>query len=171
MSSRHPLQYMIRPDTMRAHRVRWYVYSGPYGELEPVQSGRTYAGMGYEAMCSCGAWQSRTGGALRRSVEDAVWDHRYDEQGSADIKAGQERDSAFIAEREADYERHLKAHAPDWTCLCTRIEWLGMSQREYEEWKQTGIVAPRVMRVWETIQENQRAYLAQIEMEQASYER
>jgi hypothetical protein len=84
MASRHPLQYLIRPETMKAHRAAWHVYSGPCGELERVQSGRTYTGMGYDVMCSCGAWESRTGGALRHSVEDALWEHRSAEQAAAD---------------------------------------------------------------------------------------
>lgn len=83
MASRHPLQYLIRPETVKAHRVRWYVYSGPYGELEPLESRRSYHGMGYDVKCSCG-WESKTGGATRTSVQDALWTHRRDEQNAAD---------------------------------------------------------------------------------------
>jgi hypothetical protein len=79
----HPLQYLIRPETMKAHRASWYVYSGAYGEMERAESGRSYYGMGYDAKCSCG-WESKTGGATRTSVQDALWTHRRDEQNAAD---------------------------------------------------------------------------------------
>lgn len=73
----------IRPEILAAHKATWFVYSGPYGEKERLQSGRKYYGMGYDAACSCG-WDSRTGGATRRSVRTALEDHRWDEQWAAD---------------------------------------------------------------------------------------
>ncbi len=82
--SRHPLQLLIRPETMKAHRARWYVYSGPYGELEPLDSKRSYYGMGYDVKCSCGLWESTTGGATRASVERDLFDHRFAEQNAAE---------------------------------------------------------------------------------------
>jgi hypothetical protein len=34
---------------------------------------------GYDVVCSCG-WESRTGGAIRRAVEDELFDHRLGAQ-------------------------------------------------------------------------------------------
>lgn len=65
----HCFRSSIRPGTLAAHKARWYVYS--------------YYGMGYDVKCSCG-WESRTGGATRTSVHDALWTHRWDEQNAAD---------------------------------------------------------------------------------------
>lgn len=79
----HCFRSSIRPETLTAHKARWYVYSGPHGEIEPLDSKRSYYGMGYDVKCSCG-WESRTGGATRTSVHDALWTHRWDEQNAAD---------------------------------------------------------------------------------------
>lgn len=58
------------------HRIRWFVRVGLH-EWIP----RTAAMRGlwfYDAKCSCG-WESRTGGATRRAVSDAIWLHKVEE--------------------------------------------------------------------------------------------
>lgn len=57
---------------MNAHRIRWYVWAGG------VRIPRTASmrGLwGYDVTCSCG-WETRTGGAVRRYIEDQVWIHK-----------------------------------------------------------------------------------------------
>ena len=56
------------------HTIRWFVWAG--GQKMPHRS--DMRGMwGWDAHCSCG-WQSRTGGATKRSVSKDVWLHRYE---------------------------------------------------------------------------------------------
>lgn len=67
---------MITEKTMKAHRARWFVYAG--GRKIPRTS--TMRGRwDYDAECSCG-WESRTGGALRRAVEEELLAHRLEMQ-------------------------------------------------------------------------------------------
>lgn len=80
--SGHILNYLLTPETKKAHRATWFVYGGPYGEKIRPEKGRTYTGCGWDVECSCG-WKSRTGGATRGSVEDELWDHRHLEQANA----------------------------------------------------------------------------------------
>lgn len=106
---------LIRPETMKAHRASWFVYSGPYGEMEPLSSKRRYYGMGYDVTCSCGRWSSKTGGATRRSVAEDLWQHRYAEQNAADEGLPGADPAAWPAEVLRDYiDRHqaeLRAEA------------------------------------------------------------
>lgn len=138
----HPLQYVIEGATMAAHEARWYVWAG--GERMPRTS-KMRGTWGYDAECSCG-WGSKTGGATERSVLDALWDHRYERQCAAKTAAALEAgDAEFIAAREAEYER-LTPAARD--LVGGRAEYLGMTPAEYGQWKQSGAVAGRVMRMW-----------------------
>jgi len=55
-------------------------------------------------------------------------------------------DSEFMDGREAEYERvsasgRLGRHI-------SRLDYLGMTRAEYDDWKRTGIVAQRVLRGW-----------------------
>lgn len=79
MSISEPL---LSPETMKAHRARWFAYSGPYGEKLPLRSGQRLYGIGHDVTCKCG-WESKTGGATRASVQRALLAHRLDEQASA----------------------------------------------------------------------------------------
>ena len=70
---------LITDETMREHRARWFVYAGGYGQpLTKIPHTASMRGHwpGYDVECSCG-WKSRTGGAIKRSVQDALDDHRY----------------------------------------------------------------------------------------------
>lgn len=59
--------------TATKHRIRWYVWA----EGVKMQHTANMRGMwGWDAACSCG-WESRTGGATRRSVERLVWSHKW----------------------------------------------------------------------------------------------
>lgn len=65
------------------HRITWWVYSGGYGQpLERIRKTATMRGHwpGYDATCECG-WDSKTGGAVKSSVERDVRDHKYDATG------------------------------------------------------------------------------------------
>jgi N6-adenosine-specific RNA methylase IME4 len=55
------------------HRIRWYVWAG--GQRLP-RTARMRGTWGYDVECSCG-WQTRTGGATRKYVEDQVWLHKH----------------------------------------------------------------------------------------------
>ena len=83
---------MLTAETMREHRARWFVYTGggAYGgtrERIPWQSTMRGTWPGYDVVCSCG-WESRTGGATRRSVEDELFDHRLGAQADAGASTG-----------------------------------------------------------------------------------
>jgi hypothetical protein len=64
---------LISDETMRAHRARWYVYSG--GVKIPHAATMRGHWPGWDVTCSCG-WETRTGGATRRSVQDYLDEHR-----------------------------------------------------------------------------------------------
>lgn len=83
--SGHALNDMLTEETKRAHRARWYVWSGGQ-KLRHTASMRGYW-PGYDVECSCGAWASKTGGATRSSVEEALWQHRYDAQVEGELHA------------------------------------------------------------------------------------
>jgi hypothetical protein len=60
------------------HRMRWFVWGwGPQGSYKIPHNARMRGTWGWDAACSCG-WESRTGGATRRSVEDKVWMHKFE---------------------------------------------------------------------------------------------
>jgi hypothetical protein len=60
--------------TVTDHRIRWFVWAG--GQKMPHTA--MMAGFwGYDAECSCG-WKTRTGGAVRRHVEELVEDHKFE---------------------------------------------------------------------------------------------
>lgn len=77
------LNSLLTPATMRAHRARWYVYTGGQdanGQPERIPHVSTMRGQwGYDVACSCG-WETKTGGGLRRYVEDKLFDHRHEAQ-------------------------------------------------------------------------------------------
>lgn len=80
------MAWPITPDTMAAHRARWFVYSG--GERMPHTSTMRGHWPGWDVTCQCG-WDSGTGGATRGSVAQALFEHRFSEQVEADhVAAG-----------------------------------------------------------------------------------
>jgi hypothetical protein len=73
---------LVRPETLAAHRARWFVYAGGYGTpLTKIPHTASMRGHwpGWDVTCSCG-WESRTGGAVRSYVADKLLDHRLDAQ-------------------------------------------------------------------------------------------
>lgn len=73
------LSSMISEETRKAHKASWYVicWDGQ-GNREKLRHSAGMRGLwGHDVTCSCG-WESRTGGATRRTVEDALWDHRWE---------------------------------------------------------------------------------------------
>ena len=72
---------LIRPEVMKAHRAHWFVYTGRGADRTKIPHTANMRGhwSGYDVTCSCG-WQSATGGATRRSVTEALWNHRLDEE-------------------------------------------------------------------------------------------
>ena len=69
---------LISDETMREHRIKWFVYAGGNGQpLEKIPHTASMRGRwpGWDVTCSCG-WESRSGGATRRSVQDMLDDHR-----------------------------------------------------------------------------------------------
>lgn len=79
-------ELLLSPETMKGHRVRWFAYSGPYGEKEPLRSGQKLIGIGYDVTCSCG-WESKTGGAIKASVQRDLLAHRLDEQAKSSARS------------------------------------------------------------------------------------
>ena len=70
------LRSLLTPEIMREHRATWWVYAGG----QRIRYQKTMRGQwGYDVTCSCG-WDSRFGGGVRSAVEEALGDHRYDEQ-------------------------------------------------------------------------------------------
>lgn len=78
------LNSLIRPEVKKEHRARWFVYSG--GERIPHTAQMRGHWPGWDVECSCG-WKTKTGGAIRASVENDLWDHRWSEQCEQDRQA------------------------------------------------------------------------------------
>jgi hypothetical protein len=72
---------LITGETMREHRARWFVYVG--GERVPHVATMRGHWPGWDAVCKCG-WDSGTGGATKRSVEDDLFLHRWSVQCEAE---------------------------------------------------------------------------------------
>lgn len=83
MNARH-LAHLITPRTRARHRATWWVYTAPGQRIRHESTMR--GTWGYDVTCSC-TWDSRTGGATRGSVADALWGHRYEMQGMPDVAA------------------------------------------------------------------------------------
>jgi hypothetical protein len=71
-------------ETMRKHRVRWYVYTGRIidgtRERIPLPSTMTaVSATGYDVVCKCG-WESRLGGGTKRAIREEILIHRIDMQ-------------------------------------------------------------------------------------------
>lgn len=60
---------------MTAPKIQWYVI--PDGGKRMPHTTNMRGRWGWDATCSCG-WDSRTGGATKRSVKRAVADHLLD---------------------------------------------------------------------------------------------
>jgi hypothetical protein len=55
------------------HRIRWYVYV----DGKKIRHQATMRGQwGYDAECSCGEWETGTGGATRGYIKNEVWLHK-----------------------------------------------------------------------------------------------
>lgn len=76
---------MISPEVMKAHRATWYVWAGG---VKMRHQATMRAFWGHDVTCSCGEFESRTGGATRRSVEDMLFSHRLSAQVDADVRDG-----------------------------------------------------------------------------------
>lgn len=62
---------------MTDHKIRWFVYETPGGDLIPHAASHRGSWPGFEAKCSCG-WESHTGGATRTYIKSAIADHKLD---------------------------------------------------------------------------------------------
>lgn len=76
------LNHLLTPETKKAHRGIWYVWSGGQ-KLRHAAAMRGHW-PGWDVECSCGLWASHTGGATRATVESDFWDHRYSAQCTAE---------------------------------------------------------------------------------------
>lgn len=68
---------IIRPETMKAHRMSWFVYAD--GQRMPRQSSMR-GQWGYDVVCSCGNFETHTGGATKTYIDDEIFAHRFSEQ-------------------------------------------------------------------------------------------
>lgn len=76
-----------------AHRATWWVWAGD----EKIRYTATMRGQwGFDVSCSCG-WESRTGGATRRSVREYLDDHRADAQAAAETPTARRHPYAATA--------------------------------------------------------------------------
>jgi hypothetical protein len=73
---------LINPETLKAHRATWFVWAGG---VKMRRTAKMMGSWGYDVTCSCG-WESRTGGATRTCVEDALFDHRHGAQAAAGVR-------------------------------------------------------------------------------------
>jgi len=63
-----------RTAAAQPHRITWWVYAGD----QRIRHTATMRGQwGYDATCSCG-WETHTGGAVRRYVQDSVDFHKWE---------------------------------------------------------------------------------------------
>lgn len=86
---------LISPEIMKAHRAAWYVWAGGV----KIRHQATMRGFwGYDVTCSCGEFDSRTGGATRSYVSNELWFHRYQAQEAAAPSPfpGDEEESAAL---------------------------------------------------------------------------
>lgn len=75
-------------------QITWYGY---FGSDERVRLGRYMRPLGYDATCSCG-WDSRTGGAIRASIQRDIrfhkWEHEIEQELAAKgLDTQEKRDS------------------------------------------------------------------------------
>jgi hypothetical protein len=75
---------LIKPSIMAEHRATWYTWAG--GQKQRRTGRERGPGWGYDVTCSCGRFETRTGGATRGSVELDLWDHRWSVQCSTETR-------------------------------------------------------------------------------------
>lgn len=97
---------MITDETLRAHRATWWVYAGRDRIRHTAAMRGTW---GYDVTCSCG-WETRTGGATRRSVSDDLWAHRF----SAQVEAENAAASTAAAEHGEIVQVRRNSSSQDW---------------------------------------------------------
>jgi hypothetical protein len=68
---------MVSPEVMKAHRAAWYVWAGG---VKMRRKATMRGSRGYDVTCSCGDFETKTGGATRQYVENELWFHRYQAQ-------------------------------------------------------------------------------------------
>lgn len=59
------------------HQIRWFVYVGDHPRTLIPREASMRGQWDYEARCSCG-WETRTGGALRRWIQQKIEAHKLD---------------------------------------------------------------------------------------------
>jgi hypothetical protein len=97
---RKVLASLVTDETKREHRAKWFVHAGAYGQrLVKIQHTSSMRGHwpGYDVECYCG-WASKTGGAIKARVAEALTHHRLHEQWKAD-NGWQGLDDAEIGRR------------------------------------------------------------------------
>ncbi len=60
---------------MTIHRMRWFVKLGD--EMIPHTASMRGHWPGWDVKCSCG-WESRTGGATKTAIREAIWLHKFE---------------------------------------------------------------------------------------------
>lgn len=124
---------MTASATVTRHRIRWSIYAGGHGQpLQRIPRLSTTRGHwpGYDAACSCG-WDSGTGGAIKRAVEDAIEDHRREvawELGRQHAREGhpawnlEDADSALLMDLIGETRPTTSRNHPRRWLLCGRYE-------------------------------------------------
>ena len=71
---------ILSAETMKAHQATWWVWAG---NVKIRRTGTMRGPWGYDVTCSCGGFETNTGGATRRYIESELWFHRYQAQEAA----------------------------------------------------------------------------------------
>lgn len=77
--------------TMKAHRATWWVYVGEGSDRKRIRRQQSMRGFWtYDVTCSCGEFDTNTGGGTRTHCEDELWAHRFSEETAAMVAAGED---------------------------------------------------------------------------------
>lgn len=74
------MSFLISAETMKAHRATWYVWAGG---VKMRRQATMRGSRGYDVTCSCGEFETRTGGGTYNHVANELWFHRYRAQEAA----------------------------------------------------------------------------------------
>lgn len=66
---------LFSAETLKAHRATWWVWADG---VKMRHQASMRGSWGYDVTCSCGEFETRTGGGTRNYVESELWFHRYE---------------------------------------------------------------------------------------------
>ncbi len=57
----------------KTHHIRWYVWAG---DKKIPRTAKMRGTWGYDVVCTSCGWETRTGGGVRRYLEELIWLHK-----------------------------------------------------------------------------------------------